>query len=460
MKAAASSKGRRAINPASLPQAPGWSHAVEAGGWVFGAGAMGSDFATGLDPRARLDPRAAYLDTALGRQGRAILEDVGEVLRAADCDIRSDLIRVWQWICASYPSDEAYRASRSHWPCFPSGTPYLRALHEMVGDPKRSSTGIGVRRLPVPDATMSVDFIAVKNGAAKVVTSAPADLPQPKIGYSAATRHGDWIFLAGFGATDFKGDWMSTAHMGERSMVAADARVNPYIWLGSEIEVQTDYTLKALARIAAAAGSSLANCVKADVTITHPDDFLDMDRVWRTHFPSNPPARTVVTGAQLVQKGLRVEIALLLLAGDAKLERRTINAANEAPVIGHAPHAIKAGDFLFLSSLMPVDETGRVPEALIRNPALPFFHQPVRRQTEAILARAASICAAGGTSLANVCKAQVFFDDLAGMPEMLDAWRAAFPVSPPALSAVEMGGGAPIMAPGAHLQVDFIAYAP
>jgi enamine deaminase RidA (YjgF/YER057c/UK114 family) len=456
----AKSSVRRVVNPDSLRQPPGWSHAVEAGGWVFGSGAMACDFESGLAPHARLDPRTLYLDTPIGKQGRAILQDMSVILSEAGCDIRSDLIRVWQWIRASYPSDADYRDSRAHWPCFPSGDPYLRALMEMVGDPKRSSTGIGVRRLPVTDAVLSVDFIAVKDGAAKVVTPAPPDLPQPKIGYSAATRYGDWVFLAGFGATDFKGDWMSAAHMGERGMVAADARVNPYIWLGSEIEAQTDYTLKALARIAEAAGTSLSRCVKADVTITHPDDFLGMDRVWAKHFPSSPPARTVVTGAQLVQRGLRVEIALLLLAGDSKLERRSIDVGDRAAIIGHAPHAIKAGEFLFLSSLLPTDASGGVPDRLRENPGLPFFDQIVRRQSEAIFECASAICEAAGTTLANTCKAQVFFDDLGGMPQMLDAWRAAFPAAPPALSAVEMGGGAPLLAPGAHLQADFIVYAP
>jgi enamine deaminase RidA (YjgF/YER057c/UK114 family) len=456
----ADSTSRRAINPASLPTPPGWSHAVDAGGWVFGAGALATDFATGLSARGRVNPRVPYLHTPIGAQGRCILTDIGEILRACDCDIRRDLIRVWQWIRASYPSDDAYRASRAHWPCFPSGSPYLRELHALVGDPQRSSTGIGVRALPVPDAVLSVDFIAVKNGKAKVSFAPPADLPQPKIGYSAATQHGDWVFLAGFGATDFRGDWMSGAHMGETGMVSPEARVNPYIWLGSEIEAQTEYTLKALARIAAAAGTSFDRCVKADVTITHPDDFADMDRVWQAHFPTNPPARTVVTGAQLVQKGLRVEIALLLLAGDSQLERRSINASSQPPVIGQAPHAIKAGHFLFTSSLLPTDVSGAVPDGLLRNPALPYFQQPVRRQSEAIFERAGAICAAAGTSVQNICKAQVFFDDMAGMPEMLDAWRNAFPTSPPALSAVEMGGGAPIIAPGAHVQMDFIAYVP
>ena len=111
-----------------------------------------------------------------------------------------------------------------------------------------------------------------------------------------------FAFLAGFGATDFAGDWMGERHMGEPSMIAPSARVNPYIWLGSEIEAQTRYTLEVLAQLAEAAGSSLSRCVKADVTLTHPADFAGMDRVWREFFPDDPPE-------SIARKALRVNLS-------------------------------------------------------------------------------------------------------------------------------------------------------
>ncbi|MFD2499567.1 hypothetical protein ACFSTI_12980 [Rhizorhabdus histidinilytica] len=47
---------RRAINPPSMPAAPGWSHAVAAGGWLFGSGLMATDYRDGLRAEARTDP--------------------------------------------------------------------------------------------------------------------------------------------------------------------------------------------------------------------------------------------------------------------------------------------------------------------------------------------------------------------------------------------------------------------
>ena len=435
---------------------------MQAGGWVFVSGTMATDYASGLSVEARLDERRPYLQDPLEIQSRHILATIGSLMRAAGADIRRDILRIWQWAPSTYPSNEDYEAAAPNWPRFHSATPYARVLKEMVGDPRRSSTGIGVRQLAVPGALMAVDLIAAQPRAnlEKQAFRAPEGVPQPDIGYSPATRWGDWILLAGFGATDFRGDWMSSLHMGERGMVAPEARVNPYIWLGSPIEAQTEYTLSMMLKIAQSAGTSLEHCVKADVTIAHPNDYLGMDRVWKKWFPKDPPARTVVTGAQLVIKGLRVEIALQCLASDSKLIRQTIAVPELPAVSGHAPHAVRAGPFLFLSTQLAVDHDGAVPDELRRNPGLPYFHLNARRQAELLLERIGSICEAGGTSLANVCKVQAFLDDLHHLPEVLAAWGNAFPSAPPALTALGMGGGAPLLAPGAHVQLDCIAYVP
>ena len=463
MRASAQESAARAvIEVPGAPVPPGWSQAVAAGGWLFVSGTMATDYRNGLAPEARIDPRRAHLQDALELQSKHLLETIGATLKAGGCDIRRDILRVWQWAPSNYPSAKDYEHGRERWPRFHSATPYARMLKEMVGDPRRSSTGIGVRQLPVPGALMCADLIAAqpRTGVEKHAFRAPEGVPQPEIGYSPATRWGDWVFLAGFGATDFRGDWKSSVHMGEPGMTAPEARVNPYIWLGSEIEAQTDYTLRMMSRIAEAAGTSFTRCVKADVTIGYPTDFLGMDRVWRTWFPNNPPARNVVSGAQFVIKGLRVEIALQFLAGDSALELRTISLADIPAPPGYAPHAVKAGDFLFLSTQLPIDHDGAVPDDLRCNPALPYFRQNARRQAEFIFERAAAICQAAGASLANTCKVQAFFDDLVFLPQMLDAWRSAFPTAPPALTAVGMGGPQPLLAPGAHVQMDFIVYAP
>ncbi|PRX46622.1 enamine deaminase RidA (YjgF/YER057c/UK114 family) [Prauserella shujinwangii] len=452
---------RRVLRPDGLPPAPGWSHGVQAGGWVFGGSMMATDYATGLLPGARPPEDAPWFTEPLDLESAAVLDATGAVLAEAGGDLRRDLLRVWQWIAATYPGPAEYAASRSHWPALPSGTPYARNLARRVGDPLRASTGIGVRQLPVPGALLALDFIAVPGtGGRKSGVTLPPDLPAPRAGYAPAVRHGDWVFLSGFGATDFAGDWMSTRHMGEPSMIAPEARVNPYIWLGSEIEAQTRYTLDVLARIAESAGTSLDRCVKADVTLTHPADFPGMDRVWREFFGDEPPARTVVTGSQLVIKGLRVEVALVLLAGDATTGKRTVHADEVPDPPGHAPQAVHAGDFLFTSTVLPASRAGAVPAAVRDSVGTPYFADPARAQTALLAEYVAALCQAAGSALGEVCKVQAFLSDLRHLPGMLASWRDAFPTEPPALSSVGLGGGAPLPLPGACVQWDVIAHAP
>lgn len=452
---------RTTVRPDGVPGDPLWSPGVKAGGWVFTSGMMATDSEQKLAAEARVDPRNRFTADALELQSRCLLAALSETLAAAGCDISTDVVRIWQWAPAPYPSDADYARGPIVWPSFRPMHPYARVLPEFFRESLRAGTGIGVRQLPVPGALVEVSVIAVEPVPGVEKEGFHGDLGvAERRAYTPATRYGDWVFLAGFGATDFKGDWMSSVHMGEPSMVAPEARVNPYIWLGSEIEAQTEYTLGRLAQLAEQAGTSLDRCVKADVNLLHPSDFVGMDRVWRRWFPDSPPARTVTTGGRIVVKGIRVEIALILLAGDSELERRTIETAAAPEPIGHQAQAVLAGEFLFLSTQLPVELGGGVPDRLLRNPHRDYYRDPARMQTEALLGNVAAICKAAGSSLGNVCKVQSFFADLGSLPAALEAWRDAFPVAPPAFSALGMGGPDPLLVPGAELQLDVVAYVP
>ncbi|GAA3936353.1 Rid family hydrolase [Microbacterium soli] len=438
-----------------------WSEAILAGDWLFAGAQLASDGIHGLDPAARPDARSPWTQSPLGLESALVLERVLRILSAAGGDARQDLLRVWQWIRARYPDDDLYRGFDQGWPSLPDGSPYARNFARTIGDRLRASTGIGVRQLPVPDAMLSVDFLAVPGrGRTKEEIALPPEVPAPKAGYAPAVRYGDWVFLSGFGATDFVGDWMSDRHMGEPSMLAPEARVNPYIWLGSPIEAQTRYTLEKLALIAEAAGSSLDRCVKADVTLSHPADYPALDAVWREFFPQNPPARNVVTGTQLVIKGVRVEIALVLLADDSESTLECVQVEGPSAALGHASEAVRAGDLLFTSTLLPIDEHGVVPQDIRASRSAPYHRDTAAQQTDAIIGRLSALCDAAGTDLSQVCRVQTVLSDLTHLPAMSRSWRDAFPTEPPTLSAVGTGGPDPLLLPGAVVQWDAIAYAP
>jgi enamine deaminase RidA (YjgF/YER057c/UK114 family) len=440
------------------PLAP-YSPAIKAGGWVFASGQLASDFKTGLAPEATGNGENPNLRNSQALQSRFIMENLKKTLAAAGCDIATDVVRIYQWFASDYPTVEEY-AEGNHWPRI-SITPYLDTRNEYIMEPRPASTGIGIRELLVKDCRLEVNLIAIesdKKVGPSVGTGVPKGIPEPLAGYSPAIRRGDWIFLAGDTATDYRGDFGRAEHWGGRNAVALDGRTNPYVWYGSSIEKQTDYTLQKLAAIAEAAGSSLSRAVKATVYIGHPQDFEGMDKVWRRWFPENPPARMVIPFTGLGLQGTRIEIAFKLLANDSKLQIETVEAPGVPPQMGHEPHAVKVGKFLFLSTQLPIDAKANVAAGTVRHPNFPYYGQPAKLQMRYILDNVEKVCTAAGTSLDQIVSRQAFHDDLEHFAPAMEEWAAHFPTDPPA--STTMGVGGPLQVPGAHVLLDLIGYIP
>ena len=73
------------------------------------------------------------------------------------------------------------------------------------------------------------------------------------------------------------------------------------------IQDQTARVLENLKAILAQAGGTLDNVVKTTVFLKDMEDFAEMNRVYKTFFPADCPARSAVQAARL-PKDVRVEI--------------------------------------------------------------------------------------------------------------------------------------------------------
>jgi enamine deaminase RidA (YjgF/YER057c/UK114 family) len=448
--------GRTVVIPPDVPRAPyPWSPAIKAGGWVFAAGRTATDYETAMAADVGFDPDNPYASKQLEMESQYVFESLRRTIAAAGCDLRKDLARIYVWVQSPHPTYEEFLDGSST-----TGVhihDYVRAFYAAMDDPRPASAALGIRELIAPGNRIGVDLIAIP-GQDPEGFDIPPDLPSPVAKYSPAIRLGDWIFLAGDLATDFQGDFGTTTHMGDLSAVAPEARVSPYMWYGSSIESQTDYLLSKLARIAETAGSSLDNCVKADVYFGHPQDLVGIDRVWEKWFPENPPARGLIPYCGLAGRGCRIEIAMTLLHGESQLRKETIETSAAPEPTRHEPQAVKAGDFLFFSTQLPVDSTGTIPKDLLPHPELPYLRQPPKLQSSYMLDNMAAICEAAGTTLANVCRCQMFFADFADLPASVEQWASHFEKDPPVATPVRVGG--PLIVPGAHATYDAIAYAP
>ncbi len=436
-----------------FPYTPG----IRAGGWIFASAQMATNLVEGLAPDARVNQRNPHLQDAVELQSWEVMKNLSSIMSAGGADISGGSARIQQWRVAPHPTLEELEQGNT-WTGL-SVTPYYRARNSYISEPRPASTGMGVRRLLLRDGLIGVDMIGIQpdGGPGKSGMGVPKGLPSPLAGYSPAILNGDWVFLAGEIPTDWNGDFMTEKHMGPLSSLAPEARVNPYFWYGSPIEKQTEYTLKKLDLIAKAAGTSLERCVKANVYISHPNDFQGMDRVWQSWFPSDPPARVVIPYMGLGGMGTRIEIDMILLSNDSKLERRPISSDAAFQPLGHEPQALKAGDFLFFSTQIPAGPDG-VPDDLLANPELPFCSSPARAQARSMFDSMSALCEVAGTTLDNLCQVKEFYENLEAFAAVRDEWAKRFTGAAPASTSVEVGG--PLIAPGAQLLLDVIGYVP
>ncbi len=438
-----------------------YSPAIKAGGWVFFAGQLASDFETGLAPEAGGDGRNRYVENQLEIQSRYVLQNLQRTAEAAGIDISSDIVRIYQWFTSPYPTMDEFDQGNT-WPRIDI-MPYLLTRNEFIEEPRPASTGMGIREtgLLVKDTILEVDMIGMDpevHPGPSIGYEVPEGTPSPLAGYSPAIRRGDWVFLAGEIPVDWVGDFGRSEYYGEPSGIALEARRNPLFWYHSDIETHTDYVLKKQAAIADAAGTSLDRAVKATVYLGHPRDFEGMDKVWRHWFPENPPARVVIPYMGLGGKGSRIEIAFKLLAGDSDLEIETIETTKAPPGLGHEPQAVKAGKFLFFSTTLPFNHKGSLEESTERHPNFPWYGQPPKLQMRYMLDNVAKICEAAGTSLDQICRRQAFHADFQWFAQSIEEWAAHFDGDKPASTTLEIGG--PLLVPGAKVLLDLIGYCP
>ncbi len=96
---------------------------------------------------------------------------------------------------------------------------------------------------------------------------------------------------------------------GDYLFVSGQVGVNPSTREAMKgIEEQTRQCLDNIEGILTAGGTSLDKVVKVTVFMTNIRDFAKMNDVYRTYFPTNPPARSCIEVKSLARDGLEIEI--------------------------------------------------------------------------------------------------------------------------------------------------------
>ena len=395
-----------------------YTEAFRAGGLVFAAGQLPTDFSTGIPAEARTDPAFPYYGSDIKKRTHYVLGNLAKTFEAAGSSL--DHVVKAQVFLEDLDEFDAFD----------------EVWKEYFKTPPARTT-IGTSGLLVRDAMIEIDLIGYVPGQLDC-TAVTSGAPQPLASYTEAYRVGGLVFAAGQLPTDFT------------TGIPAEARTDPaFPYYGSDIKKRTHYVLGNLAKIFEAAGSSLDHVVKAQVFLEDLAEFDAFDEVWKEYF-GTPPARTTIGTSGLLVRDAMIEIDLIGYVPGA-LDCTAIRSQSPRPLANYT-EAYRLGDFVFAAGQVPSDfETGVPAEARI-DPAFPYYGSNIKKRTRYILDNLTRTFAAAGSSLDDVIKAQVFLEDLNDFNAFDEVWKEYFK-TPPARTTVGTTG---LLVEDAMIEIDLI----
>jgi enamine deaminase RidA (YjgF/YER057c/UK114 family) len=197
------------------------------------------------------------------------------------------------------------------------------------------------------------------------------------------------------------------------------------------------------AKLIAAEGGDLRHIVRVDQYYPRAECVNPYQRARKTLLKDYVPPSTSVLMEELLTVGANMNVSLLAVLPGEGREPHAARAAG-VPVPQHSGFiaSLACGDYVFVAGQMPNNEamTGLDPKAY-RPPNALWNGTDIRLQTEFLITgRLKPGLEAGGSSLKNAIKAQVYLTDINDLPEFMDVWNSHFVDSPCALTVVTTKG--------------------
>jgi aminoacrylate peracid reductase len=339
---------KQIISAGPAPVGP-YSPAVKAGEFIYVSGTLAQDASGAIVGKG---------DVAA--QTRRVLERIQEVLHASGSSLsQAVVVTVYLKNAADFAvMNEAYK---TFW----------------TADPPTRTTVIA--DFVLPDALVEMSIVAVPNGAERTVVH-PATWMKSPNPYSYAIKSGDTLFLSG--------------------LVSRNGRDNTVV--EGDVPKQTRVVLDNAAELLKAAGMTHANVVSARVFLPDASTFPQMNEVYRTYFPSAPPARATVR-AGLAGKQYNVEITMIASAA----RKEVIDTG--APPNPNLSAAIRVGNTIYLSGML-----GNTSENTADTAA----------QTRETLAKIGRALQAAGCTPQDVVDSLVYLTDARNFAQMNEAYRS------------------------------------
>ena len=268
---------------------------------------------------------------------------------------------------------------------------------------------------------------------AGVVPIAPIRIGGTDIVHAQGIRAGNWLFFTGHVATDY------------RNGIAASVAGKPGLPLGGapRYRREGDFLLARLSKLIADEGGTLRHIVRVDQYYPRAECVNPYQRARRALLGDYVPPSTSVLTEELLIDRAGMDISMLaVLPGDNRDPKPAKPEGVPVPKHSGFIPSLVVGDYVFVAGQMANNESmsGLAPKAY-RPLSARWNGTDIRLQTEFLICdRLKPALEAGGSSLGNAVKAQVYLTDIKDLPEFLDVWNGHFGKNPCALTVVETKG--------------------
>lgn len=265
------------------------------------------------------------------------------------------------------------------------------------------------------EGLVEIAVVAVPDGGERVVVNPSewAGSPNP---YSYGIKTGNTLFMSG--------------------LIARNGKDNTP--MKGDMAAQTKAVLDNGAIVLKAAGFSYADVVASRIYITDQAAFQDMNKVYQTYFPTDPPARATVK-ALLTSSDYSVEITMVAVKGANRAAFTTPNADGTPGAKNpNLSSAIRVGNRLYVSGTLGNTATNK---------------GDVKAQAAETLVRIERTLKAAGFDWSHVVDGVVYLPDLTKFADMNASYVEKLVKDRPARATV----GAGLMGADAAVEIMFTA---
>jgi enamine deaminase RidA (YjgF/YER057c/UK114 family) len=262
---------------------------------------------------------------------------------------------------------------------------------------------------------------------------APTRIGGTDIEYAQGMRAGSWLFFTGHMASDFE--------HGLAAQVAG--KPGQPLGLPPRYRREGDFIIERFARLIAAEGGDLRHIVRVDQYYPDAQVVNAYQRARKAVLKDFVPPSTSVLMEELLVENANMDVSMVAVLPGGGREPKPAQPEG-VPVPQHSGFiaSLVTGDYVFVAGQMPNnEEMTAIAKPAYRPPNAVWNGTDIRLQTEFLItSRLKPALEAGGSSLRNAIKAQVYLTNINDLPEFLDVWNSHFGEHPCALTVVATKG--------------------